>query len=68
LPCKLQHIAAEFEKHPEAGMVYHNFFDKRETSPDQLPESGLAGVSGFLPDNRKILLGYVEQSSPTTIS
>jgi glycosyltransferase involved in cell wall biosynthesis len=58
LPGKLQRVAAEFEMHPEAGMVYHNFFYKRDPSPDQLPDSGLAGVSGFLPDNRKSLLGY----------
>jgi len=58
LPDKLQCVAAEFEKHPEAGMVYHNFFCKRDAAPDQLPYSGLAGVSGFLPDNRKSLLGY----------
>jgi len=58
LPGKLQRIGAEFEKHPEAGMVYHNFFYKRDTSPDQLPNSGLAGVSGFLPGNRKSLLSY----------
>ena len=58
LPGKLERVAAEFEKHPEAGMVYHNFFCKRGPSPDQLPYSGLAGFSGFLPDNRKSLLGY----------
>ena len=58
LPGKLQRVAAEFDKHPEAGMVYHNFFYKRDPSPDQLPDSGLAGLSGFLADNRKSLLGY----------
>jgi glycosyltransferase involved in cell wall biosynthesis len=58
LPGKLQRVVAEFEKHPEAGMVYHNFFYKRDASLDQLPVSGLAGVSGFLPDNRKSLLSY----------
>jgi glycosyltransferase involved in cell wall biosynthesis len=58
LPGKLQHVAAEFEKHPEAGMVYHNFFCKGYASPGLVPYRGLAGVSGFLPDNRKSLLGY----------
>jgi glycosyltransferase involved in cell wall biosynthesis len=58
LPGKLQRVAAEFEKHPQAGMVYHNFFYKSDPSPDQLPDSGLAGLSGFLPDERKSLLGY----------
>jgi glycosyltransferase involved in cell wall biosynthesis len=58
LPDKLQRILAEFEKHPDAGMVYHNFFYKRDTSPDLLPNVGLAGVSGFLTDKRKSLLCY----------
>jgi len=58
LPGKLQRIAAEFEKHQEAGMVYHNFCCKHASMPDPLPFSGLGGVSGFLPDNRKSLLGY----------
>lgn len=58
LPSKLQRIVAEFEKCPTAGMVYHNFFYKRDPSPDQLPNTGLAGVSGFLPDSVKSLLSY----------
>jgi len=58
LPGKLQRVAAEFERHPEAGMVYHNFLCQRETSPDRQIQSGVAGVSGFLPDNRESLLGY----------
>jgi len=39
LPGKLQRIVAEFEKHPEAGMAYHNCFCQRGPSPDQLPDS-----------------------------
>jgi glycosyltransferase involved in cell wall biosynthesis len=58
LPGKLQGVAAEFEKHPEAGMVYHNFYCKRGASVDTEPDSGLAGLSGFLADNRKSLLGF----------
>jgi glycosyltransferase involved in cell wall biosynthesis len=58
LPDKLQRVVDEFEKYPELGMVYHNFFCMRGPSPDQLPFSGLAGVSGFLPANRKSLLGF----------
>jgi len=58
LPGKLSRIAAEFETHPEAGMVYHDFLCKRDASVDAVSDSGLAGVSGFLPDNRKRLLGY----------
>lgn len=58
LPGKLQRVAAEFEKHPEAGMVYHDFFCKHGTLPDLLPATGLAGFSGFLSENSKSLLGY----------
>ena len=58
LPGKVQRVAGEFEKHPEAGMVYHNFLCKRDSAPDLLPDTGVAGVSGFLSDNRKSLLGY----------
>ena len=55
---KLRRIAAEFEKHPEAGMVYHNFFYKRERPRHILFDSGLAGFSGFLAEDRKKLLRY----------
>jgi glycosyltransferase involved in cell wall biosynthesis len=58
LPGKLQRVVAEFEKHPETGMVYHNFLYKHDPQPDRLPVSGLAGLSGFLPGDRKTLLGY----------
>jgi glycosyltransferase involved in cell wall biosynthesis len=58
LPGKLQRVMAEFERHPEVGMVYHNFFCKQDSLPDLLPATGLAGVSGFLANNRKTLLGY----------
>ena len=57
LPGKLRRIAAEFDAHPQAGMVYHNFFYKR-AEPEQLAISGLAGSSGFLANDRKKLLGY----------
>jgi glycosyltransferase involved in cell wall biosynthesis len=58
LPGKLQRVVAEFEEHPEAGMVYHNFCCKRGPSADPVPDSGLAGFSGFLAGNRKSLLGF----------
>jgi glycosyltransferase involved in cell wall biosynthesis len=58
LPDKLRRVAAEFEKHPEAGMVYHDFFCKQGTMPDLVPATGLAGFSGFLADNRKTFLAY----------
>ena len=58
MPGKLRRVAAEFEKHPEAGMVYHNFLCKQGTLHDLLPATGLAGLSGFLSENRESLLGY----------
>lgn len=58
LPGKLQRVAAEFEKHPEAGMVYHNFCSKIGPSADPVPNSGLAGFSGFMADNRENLLSF----------
>jgi glycosyltransferase involved in cell wall biosynthesis len=58
LPGKLRRVVAEFEKHPEAGMVYHNFCCKRGSSADSVQDSGLSGVSGFVADNRKSLLGF----------
>jgi hypothetical protein len=44
--------------YPEAGMFYHDFFCKQCSLPDLLPATGLAGVSGFLANNRKAFLGY----------
>jgi len=56
LPGKLQRIAEEFEKHPQAGMVYHNLY--RRDSSGELRDGGFGGVSGFLPDSPKALLCY----------
>jgi glycosyltransferase involved in cell wall biosynthesis len=58
LPGKVRRIVAEFEKYPEAGMVYHNFFYKRDPSPNHVPNSGLAGISGFLANSHRSLLRY----------
>jgi len=58
LPGKLQRVVSEFENHPQAGMAYHNFCCKRGSSAKPVPDHGLAGVSGFLPDSRKMLLGF----------
>ena len=58
LPGKLQSVIYEFEKNPETGMVYHNFFYKREPAQNLEPANDLAGFSGFLPDNCNGLLTY----------
>src|SRR5262249_4534400 len=56
LPGKLRRIADEFAKHPEAGMVYHNFFYQRDPAPEHVLNNGVAGLSGFLADHPKTLL------------
>lgn len=56
LPGKLKRVAEEFEGHPEAGMAYHNF--RKLDSNGAVSEGGFAGISGFLPKDRKKLLGY----------
>ena len=58
LPRKLQRIAAEFDKNPEAGMVYHNFYEKQDTSPELQLSRGLGGISGFVSRDPKALLSY----------
>ena len=56
LPGKLQSIAQEFEKHPEAGMVYHAFWTLGQGR--KLRAGGYCGQSGFVPADRKSLLLY----------
>jgi glycosyltransferase involved in cell wall biosynthesis len=58
LPGKLRRIAEEFEKHPDAGMVYHGIrqFNSREGT---FEDGGLPLLSGFVPSNMKDLLNYV---------
>ncbi len=58
LPGKLRRIVEEFEKHPEAGMVYHTIrqLNSREGT---FQDGGLPLLSGFLPSNPRDLLSYV---------
>jgi len=58
LPGKLRRVAEEFAKNPQDGMVYHDFFFKRDEAQAPLPASGLTGFSGFLPDDPNNLLRY----------
>jgi glycosyltransferase involved in cell wall biosynthesis len=58
LPGKLQRVTAEFQKQPDAGMVYHNFLSKHGSAADPVADNHLAGGSGFLSGHRKKLLGY----------
>jgi glycosyltransferase involved in cell wall biosynthesis len=58
LPGKLPRVVEEFEKNPEAGMVYHEireFHSQRGAYKD----GGLPLLSGFLPSSAKDLLSYV---------
>lgn len=57
LPGKLRRVAEEFQKHPEAGMVYHARLNLHmDTGKFVSPE--FADVSGFLPDDEVKLLKY----------
>jgi glycosyltransferase involved in cell wall biosynthesis len=58
LPEKLTRIVEAFERHPDAGMVYHGFRQLNSTS-GHFRDGGLPLVSGFLPASPKDLLRYV---------
>jgi glycosyltransferase involved in cell wall biosynthesis len=58
LPDKIQRVVEAFERHRDAGMVYHAF--RQLNSRDgAFQEGGLPLLSGFLPSNTKALLSYV---------
>ena len=58
LPGKLARIAEEFERNPDAGMVYHAYCEWI-ASKGIFREAKLPLVSGFLPANHDELLKYV---------
>jgi glycosyltransferase involved in cell wall biosynthesis len=58
LPGKLQRVAGEFQKHPEAGMVYHTLRQLKEKD-GTLHDGGLPLLSGFVSRNTHDLLNYV---------
>lgn len=58
LPGKLARLADEFEKNPEAGMVYHAVRELRSVD-GSIKDGGLPLLSGFLPACTKDLLSYV---------
>jgi glycosyltransferase involved in cell wall biosynthesis len=57
LPGKLRRIVQEFEKHPDAGMVYHRLQEFNMQS-GQRKDSSFTAISGFVARNRKDLLCY----------
>jgi glycosyltransferase involved in cell wall biosynthesis len=58
LPGKLGRIVEEFEKHPEAGMVYHRL-QELDVQSGQRREGSFTAISGFVARNRKDLLRYI---------
>jgi glycosyltransferase involved in cell wall biosynthesis len=58
LPGKLWRVVEEFEKHPDAGMVYHKVREF-QSQRGLFKDGGLPLLSGFLPSNAKDLLSYV---------
>jgi len=66
LPSKVRRVVAEFDSHPDAGLVYHPFREfKSETG--EWREGGFNAVSGIVPaDKKKILLYTACQTSGLT--
>ena len=58
LPGKLRRVVEEFEKNPEAGMVYHTLRQYEERT-GTFEDGGLPLLSGRVPANTKDLLSYV---------
>jgi glycosyltransferase involved in cell wall biosynthesis len=58
LPGKLRRVVEEFEKHPQAGMVYHTLrqYDARKGT---FEDGGLPLLSGFVGSSAQQLLSYV---------
>jgi glycosyltransferase involved in cell wall biosynthesis len=57
LPGKLLRVAEEFEKHPDAGMVYHGL-RQLNSHEGRIWDARAAKVSGFLPAKTRDLLRY----------
>jgi glycosyltransferase involved in cell wall biosynthesis len=58
LPGKLRRIVQEFDKYPQAGMVYHRLQEFNMQS-GQRRDSSFTAISGFVAKNRKDLLCYI---------
>ena len=55
---KLRRVAEEFEKHPDAGMVYHRL-QEFNMQGGQREDGSFTVISGFVAKNRKDLLRYI---------
>jgi glycosyltransferase involved in cell wall biosynthesis len=58
LPGKLRRVMEEFEKHPEAGMVYHRLRECDERGGEE-KDGHFAAISGSVTASRKALLSYI---------
>jgi glycosyltransferase involved in cell wall biosynthesis len=63
LPGKVRRVLEEFERHPEAGMVYHPFehWDVQRNVIEK--DKSFPGVSGFVPEMPEGLLRYGDLST-----
>jgi len=57
LPGKLSRVAEEFEKHPDAGMLYHGL-RQLDSNEGKIWDARAAQISGFLPAKPGDLLRY----------
>lgn len=57
LPGKLSRVAEEFEKHPDAGMLYHGL-RQLDSNEGKIWDARAAQISGFLPAKTGDLLRY----------
>jgi glycosyltransferase involved in cell wall biosynthesis len=57
LPGKLRTVAEQFQKHPEAGLIYHALRDLH-TDTGKTREPGFVSVSVFLPDDVRKLVTF----------
>src|SRR6202022_751775 len=57
LPGKLHRVVQAFDEHPDAGLVYHRFWEV-DTKSGRRRESGLSLVSGSVSSERSRLLSY----------
>src|SRR5277367_3728913 len=58
LPGKLRRIVQEFEKHADAGMVYHRL-QEFDMQSGERRDGSFTPISGFVAKNRKDLLCYI---------
>jgi glycosyltransferase involved in cell wall biosynthesis len=58
LPGKLRRVADEFDKHPDAGMVYHRLREI-DTRAGVQKDSSFVAISGNVAADRKKLLSYI---------